>query len=462
MKTQNWDTAMLNHKFTTQQEEILDFFQVQYKCNDARDDYAAQRKAGDASKEMPLPFDMMQPSQHADDDDQYNFDDSKEILPTEEELANRENTEISQLNQYGCRINADMQTAVAILQTSGALEPGLNGESGIPLFTDRAVTGGELPPSEWKQKLADKKESILSDQARQISAHKDQSTKGKSTIPAELVDGVKVIDQSFLQKTFKAKKEADQLGITNITKEFTLNEEQERAFRIIANHAIENSGEQLKMYLGGMAGTGKSQVIKALIHLFKSREEGYRFLCLAPTGAAAALIGGSTYHSILKFNQGNADDDGNFDTNDNKDKGLTDVHNRLQHVDYIFLDEVSMIDCEALFQISSRLSKALQPGVEFGGINFICAGDFAQLPPVMSAYPLHTGRVYSTLHYTNARHSQNAAIGKALWHQFITVVILQKNMRQRSQNEDDARFRQALVNMRYQYCSQKDVDFLSQ
>src|SRR5882762_7877117 len=33
--------------------------------------------------------------------------------------------------------------------------------------------------------------------------------------------------------------------------------------------------------------------------LFKSRNESHRFVVLAPTGTAAALLHGSTYHSIL-------------------------------------------------------------------------------------------------------------------------------------------------------------------
>jgi len=56
---------------------------------------------------------------------------------------------------------------------------------------------------------------------------------------------------------------------------------------------------QLKMYLGGMGGTGKSQVIKALIYFFEKHNESHRILILAPTGSAAALLNGSTYHSIL-------------------------------------------------------------------------------------------------------------------------------------------------------------------
>jgi hypothetical protein len=52
------------------------------------------------------------------------------------------------------------------------------------------------------------------------------------------------------------------------------------------------------MYVGGMAGMGKSQVLRALSEFFSCRKELYQLLILAPTGSAAALSGGSTYHSV--------------------------------------------------------------------------------------------------------------------------------------------------------------------
>jgi hypothetical protein len=55
---------------------------------------------------------------------------------------------------------------------------------------------------------------------------------------------------------------------------------------------------------------------------------------------------------------------------------------------------------------------------------------------------------------------QEAAIGKALWHQVTTVVILRKNMRQRTQSEKDAKLRTALENMRYAACTPEDIMFL--
>ena len=72
----------------------------------------------------------------------------------------------------------------------------------------------------------------------------------------------------FLSKNFKTSNAEAQKLIDDTAKKFSLNKAQERAFRIVANHAVESNGEQLKMYLGEMAGTGKSQVIKALTHFF--------------------------------------------------------------------------------------------------------------------------------------------------------------------------------------------------
>jgi len=54
---------------------------------------------------------------------------------------------------------------------------------------------------------------------------------------------------------------------------------------------------------------------------------------------------------------------------------------------------------------------------------------------------------------------QESAIGKALWHQVTTVVILRENMRQKSQSPEDAKFRKALENMRYKACTQEDIEF---
>ena len=69
-----------------------------------------------------------------------------------------------------------------------------------------------------------------------------------------------------------------------------------------------------------------------------------------------------------------------------------------------------------------------------------------QLPPVIGQEhaSLYSGSVGKS---PTGLQQQEAAIGKALWHQVTTVVILHQNMRQRTQSADDAKFHEALSNM---------------
>ncbi len=89
----------------------------------------------------------------------------------------------------------------------------------------------------------------------------------------------------------------------------------------------------------------------------------------------------------------------------------------------------------------------------------VFCGDFAQLPPVpggksKSLYSRTIGALGTLLA------SQEEAIGKALWHQITTVVILRQNMRQRTQSKQDGQLRMALENMQYKSCTPADIDFL--
>jgi len=88
---------------------------------------------------------------------------------------------------------------------------------------------------------------------------------------------VEVVDKSYIDHLFNPTSKRDDHLITDTIEKFILNSEQQRAFRIIANHSVMDRPDQLKMYLGGMGGTGKSQVIKALMHFFGERKENHRF-----------------------------------------------------------------------------------------------------------------------------------------------------------------------------------------
>src|SRR5882757_7072963 len=119
-----------------------------------------------------------------------------------------------------------------------------------------------------------------------------------------------------------------------------------------------------------------------------------------------------------------------------------------------------MVSCNDNYKISSQLAKALNEfDMPYGGINMIFSGDFAQLPPVFGS-PLYSGTVGTQLLSRMTVQGQEAAIEKALWHQVTTVVILRKNMRQRTQTPEDTKLRTALENMRYAACTPEDIVFL--
>ena len=105
------------------------------------------------------------------------------------------------------------------------------------------------------------------------------------------------------------------------------------------------------------------------------------------------------------------------------------VRERLDGVDYLFLDEVVMLSCHDMYRICAQMAKAFnihdKPLV---GKNMIFAEDFAQLLPVIGkeASSLYSGTIstYSRMMVYN----QELAIVKALWHQITMVIILRQNM----------------------------------
>jgi hypothetical protein len=64
------------------------------------------------------------------------------------------------------------------------------------------------------------------------------------------------------------------------------------------------------------------------------------------------------------------------------------------------------------------------------------------------------------VHSGQSADGQEAAVGKALWHQVTTVDILHQNMRQAQQSAEDSMLRTALENMRYKSCTPEDIAFL--
>jgi PIF1-like helicase len=152
--------------------------------------------------------------------------------------------------------------------------------------------------SEWKNVVASKRQGILESWLQ--SYQDSRPTDAPHSSGEGIFQGVKIIDQGYLEK--KCVSPDWQAEMDSVAKLFHLNAEQERAFHIVANHSCHPTSEKLKMHIGGMGGTGKSQVLKALMEFFKCKKESHQFIIVAPTGSAAALLGGSTYHYMFGIN----------------------------------------------------------------------------------------------------------------------------------------------------------------
>lgn len=50
----SWSDIFQSHSFTKREEEVMKFFHIRYECNDARDDFSAQRKQAERGGTNPM------------------------------------------------------------------------------------------------------------------------------------------------------------------------------------------------------------------------------------------------------------------------------------------------------------------------------------------------------------------------------------------------------------------------
>lgn len=448
-RTDTWDDAFSEHNFCDRDKKLMANFNLKYECLDARDDFHSEMKS---KKKEGIYINKGSNGNMSDMDSEQENENDKDFHDYTDKTGDNIYNVLGELTN---KMADKHQETMNIYKTAGwidgaPIEPG-------SIDVTRYFPSIKLSPNGWKNKVKEMRDFIMRNKQSQIKVNPaaDSSNERGTNTPDTGV--VKVVDGDYLKFNFRAK-QAEHTEITEqVSKDFKLNKEQDRAFRIIANHSAAVAPEQLKMYLGGMGGTGKTQVIKALIEVFTRRNESHRFLVLAPTGSAAALLNGSTYHSALGIIIPSGKKEGAPVASANT---INEIRERILGVQYIFIDEVSMIACHEVYAISSRLSELTNiHDKPFGGLNVIFAGDFAQLPPVggRSLYSPQINRHESS---SMSVRDQESFIGKLLWQQITTVVILKQNMRQKSQTPEDAKLRTALENMRYGACTRADIDFL--
>ncbi|XP_044714478.1 PIF1-like helicase domain-containing protein [Hirsutella rhossiliensis] len=183
---------------------------------------------------------------------------------------------------------------------------------------------------------------------------------------------------------------------------------------------------QLRQFVGGEGGTGKSRIIEALVELFSKKSLSNRLLITATSGTAAARINGITIHSACGFTK----DQGAGGANMVKDldgvrlpkQAERFIHGQSrmdwQEKDVLVIDEVSMLGARTLHAVNERLRRLRGSRQDFGGIPIVLfCGDFQQFRPVKRDNSFKAEQ----------RHQHDKA--HALWKRFTTVVMLDEQMR---------------------------------
>ena len=204
-----------------------------------------------------------------------------------------------------------------------------------------------------------------------------------------------------------------------------LNKKQEE-FHTHIMHQAAQSSEQVLCALHGGAGTGKSTVTRAIyqgLYRLLNKRSGEDFslpraLLIAPTGKAAYNIHGCTIHCafMIAANQKLEHRALSWDN-------LNILRNRFHGIEWILLDEFSMVGNTMLKLIHLCLQEAKGNQLPFGGVNIICVGDLYQLQPVMQSY------IFMDIS------TEYGPLATNLWKEYFTIFELTEIMCQKNDDQ---------------------------
>ncbi|KAH9899679.1 hypothetical protein C8Q73DRAFT_625331, partial [Cubamyces lactineus] len=310
----SWSSAFEATQFPEEYVQVMNNMNVLYECTDARDDYSAQLRSGKfvvdpemnegtvpirrevAEEALPEFMDLI----HTEKDLLDLLEDSSRYINIEH---NRRVTEIEEMKRLLTRIGyGEIHLTNHNMGQDDTLEWRIQRQS----------------TEFWKNNVSAAKEQVI--QSRQLQVYMNAQTFNRADavnnnsfasgvgvqMTDSYVDAVYVVTKHDLESSESVAidrplQDSSIAILTSVLEEFSLNREQERAFLMIAYKVHRQDPGQLKMYIGGMAGTGKSRVLKTLISFMERRGESRRLYVMAPTGSAACLVDGSTYHSALSL-----------------------------------------------------------------------------------------------------------------------------------------------------------------
>ena len=137
-------------------------------------------------------------------------------------------------------------------------------------------------------------------------------------------------------------------------------------------------------FLTGMAGTGKSTLLREFITMSPQRVD-----VTAPTGVAALNVGGMTIHRfcgmLLGPQPGQSDEEYFEILRRDTRPSIMAGFNRVRRCETLAIDEISMLPGRQLDFVEFLFRRLRGRDEPFGSVQVIATGDFLQLPPVRTS-----------------------------------------------------------------------------
>ena len=203
--------------------------------------------------------------------------------------------------------------------------------------------------------------------------------------------------------------------------------------------------ENKNFFIIWKAGTWKSTLTKLLIRELKNKN----FAVLAPSWIAAINIEGETVHKFFGFW---------IDINlqklkNDKEKKIDDENsNKYKFLEYVIIDEISMLRADLIDAIDISLRVFKQNSLPFWWVKMIFVWDLYQLPPIVTQNDEKNDftKKYSNPYFFNADVFSREKIN-------LELIELTKVYRQQ-----DQKFIKILNNIRIWEVKNEDLDFLNQ
>ena len=230
-----WDDTFNNANFSKRDRTIMKNMNVCYEYLDVRDDYSEKmHKTGfhpDRGILGHLHLDKVNQTYEEDSDFTCDMEDA--------------NVDYETMGEEGRKITASMLEIEDVVKEAGWLMPS---QDGLPEVDVEPVEPHVIQTAaRWDNSVAALRNKYVEEKMQHALNVTRMSHSRKNPDPFK--NDAKVVNRLYLVKVYKYNDKRTEEIVSAAAKTYTLNPEQECMFRTIANHAITEDMDQLKMYI---------------------------------------------------------------------------------------------------------------------------------------------------------------------------------------------------------------------